>query len=328
MTKPKAGNGQNGTDNRTKPKGPSDDNTQCTQCKETICYATIVTGSGQNKREKKQKAKFEWISCDICNRWFHGTCQGLQPEEVISVVNLANSGVRWFCSDCVPGLTTNTDHANLKKLNNIEQMIASLDQKVETYQAKTTEEVKQLERSWADVVSGDKLSNDIKKLQENVSNTQNMLTKDMDSKDAERRKNNAILFGLQEEKTAMEDVKKLMQGEMFKSFDAPEHAARLGTKRETPRPIKLRFVDEKSKWEFLKRANAKLREYDIFCGLDKSNKVREQEYQLRQTIKQLKIKNNEHEYRIRNMAIEQKNQSSGEWEKVKPVQQELNSSTN
>ena len=129
MTKPKAGNGQNGTDNKTKPKGPSDDNTQCTQCKETICYATIVTGSGQNKREKKQKAKFEWISCDICNRWFHGTCQGLQPEEVISVVNLANSGVRWFCSDCVPGLTTNTDHANLKKLNNIEQMIASLDQK-------------------------------------------------------------------------------------------------------------------------------------------------------------------------------------------------------
>ena len=319
---------QTGADSKTKKtKGPEDDDTSCTHCKQKFCYASVVTGSGLNRREKKQKIKFEWISCDTCHRWFHGNCGGLQPDEVTTVVDRADSGVKWFCTDCAPGITSKTDQVSMNKLIVIEQMIASLDQKVETYQAQTTAETKKLERSWADIVSGDKLSDDIKKLQENVSNTQNMLTKDLDAKEAEKRKNNAILFGLMEENTAMEDIKKLMQHEIFKSFDAPEHAARLGTKGDTPRPIKLRFSDEKSKWEFLKRANSKLRENKIFCRLDVSAKVREQEYQLRQNIKQLKNQNNDQEYRIRNMTIEQKNKSSGEWEKVKPVGQEPHNST-
>lgn len=301
--------------------GPSDDS-PCTQCKEKLCYGTVSTGSGANKRENKQKVKSEWISCDICSRWFHGTCQGLKPEEVILIVKLNTSGVRWFCSDCAPGLTDKTDHVTLKKLSTIEKMITSLDHKVESYQSQTTEEVKKLEKSWADVVSGAEITDNIKQIQQNVFNTQSIISKELETKDAEKRKTNAIILGVAEETSAIEDIKKLMQKDIFKQFDVPEHATRLGTKGDAPRPIKLRFSTEKSKWEFLKRSNASLREERIFCRLDVNAKVREQEYQLRQRLKQLKNDNSDQEYRIRNMTIEQKIQPSGNWERLKPVEQQ------
>ena len=109
-------------------------------------------------------------------------------------------------------------------------MITLLSSKVDTYQKQATEEVKKNERSWADIASAGKLSEDLKKTLQVTSNTQALLSKDLEKKDAESRKNNAILYGLPESRNAMEDIRELMKKEMFKHFDAPQKASRLGAK--------------------------------------------------------------------------------------------------
>ena len=148
-----------------------------------------------------------------------------------------------------------------------------------------------------------------------------MLSKDIEKKDADSRINNAILYGLSEgESTAMEDVKRLMNKEFFKSLNPPEQAFRLGRKGSKNRPVKLKFADEKSKWEFIKRTNSKLREDGMFCKLDVNSQIREQEFKLREAVRALK-KDEEHKtqmYRIRSLTIEQKDQTSGDWLPVKP----------
>ena len=75
--------------------------------------------------------------------------------------------------------------------------------------------------------------------------------------------------------------------------------------------IGLEFGDENSKWEFLKRVNTTQREQKIFCKLDESKEVRDQQHALRQQIKQLKLDNKEDstQYRIRNIKIQAKKQS-------------------
>lgn len=79
------------------------------------------------------------------------------------------------------------------------------------------------------------------------------MTQELDKKDTETRKNNAILYGLPEAGTAMEDVLELMKKEIFMNFNKPVQAVRLNQRVSgKARPIELRFVDEKSKWEFLK----------------------------------------------------------------------------
>jgi len=81
---------------------------------------------------------------------------------------------------------------------------------------------------------------------------QTLLASEMDKKDNQARKSNAILYGLTERDIAMQDVMDLMSKELFKNFNKPVQAIRLGAKTESKnRPIKLRFKDERSKLEFL-----------------------------------------------------------------------------
>ena len=77
--------------------------------------------------------------------------------------------------------------------------------------------------------------------------SQALLASEMDKKDNEARKSNAILYGLTERDTAMQDVMNLMSKELFKNFNKPVQAVRLGAKTENKNhPIKLRFENERS----------------------------------------------------------------------------------
>ena len=104
-----------------------------------------------------------------------------------------------------------------------------------------------------------------------------------------------------------------MKKEFFKQHNKPVNAIWLGQK--TPdkvRPIKLKFTQEKYKWEVLTRANSVLRNDKIFCKLDLSKQARDKEYSLRQQLRELKTENTEVEYRLRNQTIQQKSERSGE----------------
>lgn len=116
-------------------------------------------------------------------------------------------------------------------------------------------------------------------------------------------------------KTAIQQVKELLQKECFLHTKEPVKAIRLQTtsSSESSRPIKLEFTDEPTKWEFLKRVNATQRDQNIFCKLDESKEVRDQQYALRQQIRDMKANSeDETQYRIRSLKIQSKS-ASGEW---------------
>ena len=73
----------------------------------------------------------------------------------------------------------------------------------------------------------------------------------------------------------------------------------------------MRFEDEQSKWEFFKRFNNQiLREQGIYCRLDESKEIRNQQFQLRKEVNRLREENTSIAYRVRDMQIQEK-QASG-----------------
>jgi len=133
--------------------------------------------------------------------------------------------------------------------------------------------------------------------------TKALPTAELQKKELER-KNNAILYGLNEQKTAMEDITELMQNSLFKNYDKPLKAFRISQKDEGKiRPINLTFKDEQTKWSFLKRVNHHLRADKMFCKLDVNKEIRNREYQLREQMRKLKSENHG-EYCIRDLSIE------------------------
>jgi len=86
------GNGQ--ADNRGSNIGISSNHEErCATCNEIDC-----TLQGKNNRQIKVLTK--WITCDLCNQWYHGICQDLQPADVLCITKLAEKGVSWKYSDC------------------------------------------------------------------------------------------------------------------------------------------------------------------------------------------------------------------------------------
>lgn len=76
----------------------------------------------------------------------------------------------------------------------------------------------------------------------------------------------------------MEVITKIMEKDCFISTPKPTKATILQKNDDRENlngPIKLEFVDENSKWEFLKRANAMLQTEKIYCKLDESKVVRD-----------------------------------------------------
>ena len=156
-------------------------------------------------------------------------------------------------------------------------------------------------------------------------NTEKLMSKSNELCEADARKCNAILYGAQEESECpvMDQVETFMKKECFKNLDTPHTAIRLGKRNienQHNRPIKIIFENEQSKWAFIKRVNSgALKSEKIVCKLDVSKEIRNQEYALRERIRELKKEDSDASYRLRNLQIEQK-QSTGEWKRLTPAQ--------
>jgi len=84
---------------------------------------------------------------------------------------------------------------------------------------------------------------------------------------------------------------------MFQEIDVPAGGFQLhckkrleaeGEQKITPvtRSITLIFENETEKWEFVKRVNTGLKQKNIFCKLDMCQEVRNQEWALREQIRE------------------------------------------
>ena len=124
--------------------------------------------------------------------------------------------------------------------------------------------------------------------------TENMIKRQNEINEAESRRNNAILYGLIETNNCpvIEQVNEFMKKECFKFLNKPVAAIRLGDKNKDdgkPRPIKVIFESEPSKWEFVKRVNSgPMKKEKIFCKIDVSQEVRNKEWTLREEIRNKK----------------------------------------
>ncbi len=300
---------------------PQDENT-CSTCLSKECFGT--TGD----KKHKHKLSYKWIDCDICQKWYHGTCQGLQVADVNMITKLSEQGVRWYCDKCLPTLsapTTAYETTTFKTLKCLESMISKIDEKVSKFQEESTASIVKIESSWADIAKKNQgeIAKQVNKAVAVSSTTQALITKNIENMENESRMLNAILYGLPEsEASVMNQIDELMTKEIFKSHSKPIQATRLGRKTsEKARPIKVRFSDEKSKWDFLKRVNSSLRSENIFCKLDLCQQTREKEFALREQIRTLKQDsgNDGTSYRVRNQVIQEKKNETGEWSNLMPV---------
>ena len=295
------------------------DTSLCAACGEIECTL-------QGKNEKAIRVSSKWISCDTCDQWYHGLCQNLQQAEVTTITKLAEKGVRWHCNECLKDMKKDPQYSKARMIN--QQLAVKLDnieKLVTTLTTTTNQKMGEFEKTWADVVK--KQTENINQNKQVAQQTKVILQKTQQQKEEENRKNNAIVTGITEtgDKTALEQIKELMKLDCFSGRNMPVQAIRLGSKAdnasEQKRPIKVRFENETSKWEFLKRfANDTLKSRHIYCKLDESEEVRRQQYILRKEVRELKQSNEGKEYRVRNMQIQHKSET-GEWKNLKTAKQ-------
>lgn len=250
------------------------------------------------RNNKPVQVASEWITCDTCNQWYHGTWQDLQPKEVTTITRLASKGVRWHCTHCLEIVKSSTDKTEVPSLilnGKSAKQIDNIERIVKTIAENHNSSLDQVKSEWSDMLK--KNMEGINKNAHFAQQAKNLMEKSHQLREEENRKNNAIVTGIQEQegKTAIDQIKELMKLECFARNNAPLQAVRLGKKiddGQQKRPIKVRFEDENTKWEFIKRFNNKaLREQSIYCKLDESQEVRNQQFLLRQEVKKLKAKN-------------------------------------
>ena len=74
--------------------GSTKPTSKCSSCHEKECFVT-------NTKGQRQRAHSKWLECDLCQQWYHSTCQGLQPQDVQTITKLDDKRVKWFCDTCV-----------------------------------------------------------------------------------------------------------------------------------------------------------------------------------------------------------------------------------
>lgn len=313
---------QNSNNKDTVDDNSPEEEQKCRTCGQQECFVKTSKGN-------QQKCSTKWIGCDLCREWFHGTCQDLQDHEIRSLIKLDKKNVKWFCDVCITQFESSTngkDGGKLQslaenttvnnKLRSIEALVGKMAATMEKSQSVLNERMEKMESSYTAAVKSNTAG--VQKSIEINSSAKTLLARNMEHNQSEARKNNAILYGmkLEESKTAIEQVKQLLRNDCFLHTQEPVKATRLQTTTgaTTLRPIKLEFPDEATKWEFLKRVNATQKEQNIFCKLDESKETRDQQYALRQQIREMKATGGDNTtlYRIRSLKIQTKTES-GEW---------------
>ena len=198
--------------------------------------------------------------------------------------------------------------ATMAKLEGIDRTVKQLSESISKHKSDVDEQMDVFRQSYASVLKQN--TENIQKTLEVNSSAKQILTKTIEQNENDLRKKNAILYGLDEDpkKSTSDQIHDILRDVCFQHIKTPINMLRLGNKVEgKKRPVKLEFVDETSKWEFLKRANATMRSSNIFCKLDVSRETRDREYVLRQEVRKLKETHHDAVYRIRNCKIQQRN---------------------
>lgn len=269
------------------------------------------------KKCSKSFASSNAIECDKCHTWFHPTCVGLTNPESQTISKLERKGVFWCCPDCnaKPIFDTCTEDRfciledkldaitiNLAKIN--QQSLEENKRQEKTFVDIVKQNVEKIEKQYDVFQEGIKV--DLHTLRQNSTDANKLLKTQAEYMETEKRKNSAITHGVPED----------TYNEFLKAISYPSEKIiqtfRLGKKNESgkPRPLKLVFVDEVQKWDFIKRVNNE-KPRGVFATLDLTREEREEEFKTRELARNLRTENPSETYKIKNGKIY--NVKEGSW---------------
>ena len=195
------------------------------------------------------------VSCDICDFWFHKTCQGISDQLYKVLTSQETDSISWFCSGCKRG--AKKVMLQLTRLRERQDVVESKMDNIEKRQVETTNKLEVIE----DRV--EKLESQERAVVTDLGQP-SLAVKEIEER--ERRKNNVVLFNVPESSSQdpklrhADDVAKfktLCQSNLDVEPAEVDTAYRLGPKSKNGnicRPLKVQLTSNVTKKQILSNA--------------------------------------------------------------------------
>ncbi len=299
-------------------KKDSEKSTADSQATDSLFKEDNVIGSCHEcKQDIVESRDSGLIMCERCDEWICRACAGMNAGEWDIMSEFES--FHWFCKDCesiamaavdcskkIDGKKVSLPIKEIQKqvLSRIEKAVNSLVRKIESVDTGLEEQTRETRR-YTEAVQHE--SNNIKiQMTDQMSNLKKDLIKlnkstnitVEESREREARKCNIILFGVPESKSNDVEIRKIHDTEKFKEvcIDGLEMEVevssvhRLRSKNEvSPRPLKVKVLNEQTKWKILKNAKklAKAKDHlrEIYVKRDMTVLEREKDLELRTELR-------------------------------------------
>lgn len=248
-----------------------------------------------------EEVKFEAIECNSCHGWFHRACTSLKVRE-FEFLTECDESILWKCPDCMK-----VDGDGNRRITALETRMGELSSQTNSKMENMSGSMKLLQQQNQMILELLKNSTE-EKIEEKI--TAQMSQHLEEKKEVEEKKNNIIIFNIEEEKGEkeneigdLETVKKILKTvnpdtEMLQGLELST-VQRLGKKKKPdpenplrPRPIKVTLQSTDQKENILKNCRAlKNSAWEkIGISTEKTRRERDEEQSLRMECENRKKK--------------------------------------
>ena len=67
-----------------------------------ICSLGVLMADLCQGCNKKVAKTAKALACDLCRKWYHGPCGGIEDADYDFMKHRRGHGLCWFCGECVP----------------------------------------------------------------------------------------------------------------------------------------------------------------------------------------------------------------------------------
>jgi chromosome segregation ATPase len=141
-----------------------------------------------------EEVKDKGIQCDICSKWFHAECVGLQ-DALYKAIKQYGGGHKWLCKACdkkVGGILNNMIEIKAKR-ERLEKELRTMKNEVREKQDKMEREMIEIKKTMGDV------EKESKKQEKNIVELNEELVKERKSKKELEQQVQAELIGLKKD---------------------------------------------------------------------------------------------------------------------------------
>lgn len=261
------------------------------------------------------------IQCERCQKWICRKCADISHEEFVVISH--NGRFHWFCDDCdllamaavenskkVDGKKVNISQCDMQRL--VLSRVTKIMDKIETQNDLHLLQTEKIASSYADALrkENDVITNEVcsqvSSINKNLEKiAQAPVIAATELKDRESRKECVIISGVpesdsHEQETRVEhdllEMKKICANGLNINVSIDKITRMKSKNGIGPRPIKVKFIDEKTKWLVVRNAK-KLAQVDgmktVFIKPDMTTAEREEDWKLRQELKEKRKESDE-----------------------------------